>query len=607
MGKPSPYALSRIWNYNYALAQNEFDRLQHNDTKMKKPPLLDPRAAELVEIVTQRMADNEEINLKGLANKHDMEKSSVWAHVVLWMLHYDKDCLVEFLLATGKAFSPGPWVADCLQVLAAHYARSQEVDTVEYVQKLNKIFCMLSENPSGKEISFDGRYVRLVLPYSTTADIIELHRAIRIGEFKVHANTLMHITSYFAKHDHFHQALDVLLDAHRGGVSVSSYPFRSNCSTLLRKSMNLPGGLRVCLRIVDNLAKIGVQLNTRLCNVIILNAVEAGDVKTARDIYQSLLDNKVKADKYTFALLLKACKLNIDDAETLNHTITGAIEGVNVSRNPVVAIEILHCLAMHHTRNSGEDAWSTICQAYAQIFELDAIVELGLPIAPSVQSTPRTKPPMPVPPQAIGIMLRAYLQLVSSGHGSTSRSETIYQRYIALVENGRNPFASTALQSYCYNAFLAVFIKNKRTLINAAQVIKDMQRLSATSPPMATPPDVQSWSIFLEGFTRHGQLKLAEQVLTYIRSKGLEPNSITWNTLLAGYADQQDFEGLLDAMDRSEQSGHAWDEWTYNGLRRFRNAEKLKDAMKRRGKAIHLDFTSDLKEGLGARLSEADE
>jgi pentatricopeptide repeat protein len=604
MGQYSPYALNRVWNYNYARAQNEFDSRQSNRTATVLPPLLDPHAAEWVDLVLQRMESGNDLNLKGFATTHGMEESAVWSHVALWMLHYDRDSLVEFLLATGRSSAPGPWVADCLQVLAAHYVQLGGAETAQQISKLVQIFTALADNPTGKGAMFDGRFVRMVLPHSTTAQMLDLHKAIRVGEFKVHANTLMHLTSYLAKNDHFHQALDVLLDAHRNGASTATYQFRSNCSTLLRKTMNLPGGLRVCLRIVDNLVKIGVRLNTRLCNIIILNAVEAGDKKTAKDIHQSLLDHKMKPDKYTYALLLKACKLDIDDADALNQTITNTIEAFDITTEPVIAVEILHCLAMHHTRKSGEQAWSTICQAYAQIFELNALEGLGLPIPSDVQNTPREKKPMAPPTQAIGIMLRTYLHLTRDGHGSNVAAQKIYQRYRALVSNRIEPFASLGKSTHCYNAFLGTFTKNKRTLVNAAEVIKDMQNASAESRPLAVAPDVQSWSIFLEGFTRHGQLKLAEQVLTYMRGKGLEPNSVTWNTLLAGYASQQDFEGMVGAMRRLDASGHAWDEWTYNGLRRFRNTEQLKGVMERRGNSLHLDFTDDLKQGLGARLSK---
>ena len=603
MGQYSPYALNRVWNYNYARAQNQFDSRQSSRTATVLPPLLDPHAAEWVDLVLQRMESGEDLNLKGISMTHGMEESAVWCHVALWMLHYDKDSLIEFLIATGRSSAPGPWVADCLQVLAAYYVQVGGAETAQQITKLVQIFSALADNPTGKGAMFDGRFVRMVLPHSTTAQMLDLHKAIRVGEFRVHANTLMHLTSYLAKHDHFHQALDVLLDAHRNGASTATYQFRSNCSTLLRKTMNLPGGLRVCLRIVDNLVKIGVRLNTRLCNIIIINAVEAGDKKTANDIYQSLLDHKMKPDKYTHALLLKACKLDIDDADALNHTITKTIEAFDITTEPVIAVEILHCLAIHHTRKSGEQAWSTICQAYAQIFELEALEGLGLPIPSDVQSTPREKKPMPPPTQAIGIMLRTYLHLTRDGHGSNIAAQKIYQRYRALVSHRLEPFASLAKSTHCYNAFLGTFTKNKRTLVNAAEVIKDMQNASAESRPLAVAPDVQSWSIFLEGFTRHGQLKLAEQVLTYMRGKGLEPNSVTWNTLLAGYASQQDFDGMVDAMRRLDATGHAWDEWTYNGLRRFRNTERLQGVMAGRAKTMQLDFTDDLKQGLGARLS----
>ena len=604
MGQYSPLALNRVWNLNFARAQNEYDSRQSSLTKKVLPPLLDPHAPEWVDTVLQRMESGKDLNLKGLATTHGMEEGATWAHVALWMLHNDKDNLVEFLLATVRSSAPGPWVADCLQVLAAHYVRLGGSEHSQQLAKLVQIFSALAETPNGKGATFDGRFVRMVLPYSTTAQMLDLHKAIRVGEFKVHANTLMHLTSYLAKNDHFHQALDVLLDAHRNGASTNTYQFRSNCSTLLRKTMNLPGGLRICLRIVDNLVKIGVRLNTRLCNIIILNAVEAGDVKTAYDIHQSLLDHQMKPDKYTYALLLKACKLDIDDADALNHTITNTIEAINVTTEPVIAVEILHCLAMHHTRNSGEQAWSTICQAYAQMFEFDALNKLGLPIPSEIQTPPREKKLMPPPTQAIGIMLRAYLYFTREGHGSNVAAQNIYQRYRTLVHNRTKPFTFLAQSSHCYNAFLGAFTKNKRTLVNAAEVIKDMQNASAESPPSAVAPDVQSWSIFLSGFTRHGQLKLAEQVLTYMRGKGLEPNAATWNTLLAGYAGQQDFDSMLDIVGQLDAGGHAWDEWTYNSLRRFRNTEQLKGAMERRGKTMQLDFTDDLKQGLGARLSE---
>jgi hypothetical protein len=64
MGQYSPYALNRVWNYNYARAQNEFDSRQSNRTATVLPPLLDPHAAEWVDLVLQRMESGNDLNLK---------------------------------------------------------------------------------------------------------------------------------------------------------------------------------------------------------------------------------------------------------------------------------------------------------------------------------------------------------------------------------------------------------------------------------------------------------------------------------------------------------------------------------------------------------------
>lgn len=606
LGQADGQALSRIWNFNYARAQNVYEQLQKGASRKKKAPapILHPHTAKWVETTQERVAANKEIDFKELAANQRQPAATMWAHVVLWMLHYDKDGLVEFLLATPSSVSPGPWVADCLQVLAAHYRLLPKDDAAQWIEKLRRIFCALSENIERQGIAFDGRFVHMVLPYCTPLQVSELYKAIRLGEFKIHWNTLMHLTRYFATHDHFDQALDVLLEAHRGGARISSFQFKSNCATLLRKSIEQPGGLRVCLRIVDNLVKIGVRLNTQLCNIIILNAVETGDVNTANAIYHSLVEHNVKANKYTYAILLKGCKVNIDDADALNHTITSAIEKFDISENPIIAAEILHCLALHHVRNSGSNAWSIIGQAYAQMYELEALTQLGLPVPNAVRKTPRAKEPAPPSPQAIGIMLRTWLQLNIDSPDFNARVKIVYSRFRDLVWDGMKPFAQNAMTTHCHNAFLGAFTGHKRSLTDAAGVIKDMQHSSALPRPRSCAPDVQSWSIFLHGFTRHGQLKLAEQVLDYMRDKGVEPNSVTWNQLMTGYAGEQDAEGLRDVMARAEESGHVWDEWTYGGLRRFRNSAKMQALIESRNKEVPLDFTSDLKEGIEARMTQ---
>ena len=187
------------------------------------------------------------------------------------------------------------------------------------------------------------------------------------------------------------------------------------------------------------------------------------------------------------------------------------------------------------------------------------------------------------------------------------RIHEIYKQYKFLTHANEGPFNDLARTEYCPNAFLVAFSKSKETLLNAAGVIKDMQHSIVADPILGCAPTVRSYSIFLHGFTSHGEMKLAEQVLTFMRGKGMEPNEVTWTTLLAGYARAQDVEGLVDAVRRFEQSGYVWDQWTYGALARLQDVRKYRDLVKGKANALKLDFTEDLKTGLDARISAAEQ
>ena len=71
---------------------------------------------------------------------------------------------------------------------------------------------------------------------------------------------------------------------------------------------------------------------------------------------------------------------------------------------------------------------------------------------------------------------------------------------------------------------------------------------------------------------------------------------------MTGYARAQDMGRTLDALDRAQQSGMVWDEWTYGALKGFRDRETLQRELERRRLVRKLDFSEDLKVGIGERL-----
>lgn len=600
---------SSSWNTNFSEIAKQYDR-QAGDGYLKpiQPLSLDPQAEEWSKLLLEQMnGEVGTIHIESFARQYEKIGREVWSQVALWLLTNKKDRVLDFLLATHTEpfYPPINFVEDCLQHLAEYCDHLNTSEAKDYSARLINAFCILADRQSTERLQIRSSFVRLLLPHSTHEQVSKLYGACKVCQVKLHPYTLHHISAYFAKSGHLEQAIDALLEARAAGADMTSVSFRSNCSTLLRQSIQHPGGMRMCLRLIDNLVKVGVTLTNQLCNIIMLNAVEARDLNTVFSVYHSLREQGLKPDSYTFAILLKACKVDIDNAEALKKTIEDAIASGTVRDNVVVSTSILDCLAVHHAKHNPRTAYSTVINAYTELFDSTPLKKLGLeiPESPSFDSPEpiqTTKPQLMQPsPHAINIVLATYLQ-----HGPPNRdARQIYNNWRALVKIGVEPLASLATTTHTSLVFLLDFIKSKRTLINATQIVKDMQTML---PPSANvlqhAPDVQVWSVFLHGFTKHGQLKLAEQVLEYMRSKGIEPNEITWNTLLAGYADEQDMDGLLGTLRRLDQSGVAYDRFTYSGLRRFRNKQKLRDLLAQAQFAKNMDFTADLKQGLQQRM-----
>lgn len=526
----------------------------------------------------------------------------------LWLLHNDKGRVADFLMAThAEPYPPEEWVSYSLQLLATHFSRQEGPEAGFECRKLANAFFTVAQRPPGDPLVFPSAFASRLIPHLDPEQVHRLYRTITTEHVKVRWDTLVYLSKCFAKSDRMHEAIDALLEAHRIGADFRDRVVQETCMVVLRRAVNQPGGFRECLRLCDNLTALGLRLTTGLANVLVLNAIDAGDVKTGYDIYRTLFVDSVTPDSFTFAILLKGYKSAPDDSDPLTDTVRNAIERVSVSQSPVLGNEILHCLIMHHTRHAPEHAWDTICQWYTRFFDAEPLVQLNLPVARSAAPDDRSGLPKPIHLPSIGLMLGAYVELKRLGNAACHVPPyQIFKRFRDLVEAGTHPFLGLASTDHCYNIFLWSLIQNRSGMIHAAVVIKDMQRpLPDSSPVQKCSPTVQSWNIFLLGFSKHGLVRLAEQVLSYMRSKGIEPNQVTWEKLTAAYAGQQDLTGLLTALRRADQSGAVWSGFLERGLRRYKNQRQLRRTLHKSRKTLALDFSDEIKEGLAARLETA--
>ncbi|EMC97721.1 hypothetical protein BAUCODRAFT_33443 [Baudoinia panamericana UAMH 10762] len=610
---------SSQWNVAFARLSRQYDLMRLPDNRRVDnigEPQKNPETQQCLEEVLHMLHDESSnaIDLSNIAKRYHRLDRQVWADVALHLLKYDKPKVTRFIRATNhQPYPPINWVADCLQLIALHCqwaaGQTDEARSATFRDLIATFFEVLNRETLERWTFSDSSYIRLLLPFCTTEQVRKIFETIRSGRLQCSWLTVLQLVYRFAHADQMELALDALLQCEKTtGVEVNSVLFRSACSTILRQASRHPDGLRISLRIIENLSQLGLHLNVQLFNIVLLNSVEAGDLETAHKLYRSMIEQGHQPDKHTCAIRLKACKSDIDNAKLLKEVIQYTIEHVDVKNEDVVTGEILHCLALHHVKHNPKTAFETVATAFAQFYDTKPLNRLGLnmPGSPITDSDEPTAPKRAPTSFAIKHLIWTWL----ATQARVKDAAEIYDRWRELVKSGDPVLAPLAADSdvALANMFLYAFTKTKRSLLNAAQVVKDMQQpLPASASVTQAPPTRITWSTFLHGFVRQGEMKLAEQVLQYMRKRGMEPDVVTWTSLLGGYAQAQDAEGLAETVRRADEQGTVWNQWAEVSLRRFRNREKLKSILDEQRLQQSLDFSGELKEGLGVRLSKAGE
>lgn len=588
---------STAWQSRFAKLSGQYDRLSEEYLTDVEPPALHEQTAEWVQRLSLKMDSGDTIDLG------DEEAGrEVWLNCALWFLYHQRDLAIGFLVTTHTpSYPPINWVEDCLQYLARHMAHLEDPEQQKQMaSRLAHAFVVLADRENGEHLHLQAAFTRHLIPHCSDEQIVEHYEIIKTKKVKVPPHAWQHLVDYFARNQRVEQAWDALLESRKVERGMSELNFLRSCSTVLRASVSHPAGLRLTLSIIENLVGMGLKLNRQLCNVVMINAVEAGDFDTAMSVHHSAIEQVLEPDAYTCAILLKMCKSSVDDGDLLRDIVQLAIRSGDVRRNRIVANEVLHCLALHHVKHNPQTAFKTVFEAYAQLFTPAPLRDLGIKIPDDADSGQALMDP---DSHTLGYMIATYLD-----YGTDAQeAHRLYTRWRELVETGAQLFASSAAKPHVATIFLQRFTRLKKTLLHAAQVIKDMQRpLPASAGVTQALPDVVTWSVFLDGFVKNGQVKLAEQILNYMRSKGIEPDDVSWNSLISGYAGAQDLEGTLHALKGYDQTGKAFDKFTYAGLRKFRNRERLRDELEKTQLQRRLDFTDDLRHGLEQRVEGLD-
>ena len=508
-----------------------------------------------------------------------------WQDLMLWCMQNSPENALALLILTMKVryWRPPRYMAqDCLTLLARHFLKGPTEPNPRVLDMLWKVlFSLVNDVPHLRSHfwSVSQDVVHLLLKNGDRQQALALYETLVWNQAHLTANTMLHFIETFADMGKVNLCM-TLLRRIAGEFPITfqtGQQVQSGCVRLLRTQWDAKEPYPIQSSILSQMLELGIRPNRIFYNAILLTMIEGRDFDTAWRTY----DMAKQSDQFwnnsiTYSILVKGAKLSGDFL--LLENILRELEDSPALIDKQLICNILSAIKLLYPA----DAFSQMIALYEKHLDIRPLEELGI-YTPSSGVTPGPKSPAVDGIWPLPIILG---QIIIARNELHNLNDELIQRYTVyqdLVHQQHPLIAPLASNDYVSNSFLMAFGKNPETLPYCTLVLKHMLSPSAatSSIPRAT-PTVQTWNILANAFIRHGQKLAAEKVLNMMRERGLDPDIVTWNTLISGYARLHDVGDVVGSMRRMEAAGFEPDSWTLKGLRRLHDRKKLLDILRAR-------------------------
>lgn len=500
-------------------------------------------------------------NWQDLAEHKDMYES-----LLVYMLNKHIGYAQDFItvLASDHTLPDSKVVilADAIAHLAKVHIKGEylpgqgwEAAPAANIRKFISVFLLFTQNVDTAVYSQDLLHSLVLL--ADTADLKRIYDELEESETRPSIGTILHYANAFGKAGEFRYALQCLerrLATCSKTVrqrAVDSERFRWTCAAILRGSMRDANDYHETPNIVAAFVGFGVKMDILLYDVVMHNAMDAGDFTTAFKVYNSLETNGLVADRYTFSILLNGCTKQNDPA-MFKAFADWCIKNAKKLKDPWLATDCLYYTYIcEQNKAVTERDMGLIWRNYLYLFDLEPLRSFLTTGSRSmrdavnqhfVDTNARVVAPTPM---ALYLMLQTEIQ--STEAVGTLHVERLYKTFKrALSKEPHAILVKLSLEPVIWNAFLHAFCA-KTQYASASQVMKDMAAHGVS-------PNIYSWNIFMQAFFKTGQVAAAERVYSLIRARGIDPDSYTYGVMARGYAKAQ----LVDRIGETMQ--HIGDE-----------------------------------------------
>ncbi|KAI9678134.1 MAG: hypothetical protein M1817_006078 [Caeruleum heppii] len=446
------------------------------------------------------------------------DRQQRWDYFMMRTLqHYPSQGLKVLKATYTSPLPPAPRVGDVLQFLCGYHLLDGDLRSRRKVtdKLLETIYFVLTQG-NGRLAEIDQKTIYLLFTRLNLERAHRLYEKLGHHGMSVRPHTLLHLIDLTAKSGssgavaRASQLLDDVL-AKEDSPLVSSQILAVS-STILSKLGTSAEGHDLHPQILASLVSRGVQPDITLVNNVLRSTLSAGNPEIGWRIYDMLGQYGMKADRYTFSILINDAKRRRDwealerivrtareqglalDEHLVNDLIHAASQSANTVTNTKAdaALPTRSRRAVRaEQRKALRACWGTTLEYYRSFYSLQPLYDLGVlhhknnPTVSSStadsrsDSSPSTTPkPMPPAPT---------LNLILSNYIITRRSlegiKRVYCRYRALASGRHEHLVALYESDWVSHAFITAFSRREETLPLCAEILDDMLKASGGNPP----------------------------------------------------------------------------------------------------------------------------
>lgn len=280
-------------------------------------------------------------------------------------------------------------------------------------------------------------------------------------------------------------------------------------------------------KILPRLLEIGLPLTDDMQCDVIARAVKLGLPDVAWEVYHFMEANEMTVNAHGHLVLLRD-SFQRGDLDGLNLIMSNIYQRKDLVRDRYLvsyAMNIVRYVCYFERQLPVTESLAHVLAVYDRAYDRAPLVKLALvdPLPPNGTDATLPQPDAP----ALSFALWTYVLIQRSDHHVWH----FWHHFTHLVASGEQDMCDVARHDVLYNGLIIYWGRKKETLLNAVEVLEEMERLGFCTPTELT------WVFLISAFLKHGQEASAERIRRMMIAKGVKTDPDNWLWLLKEYSE----------------------------------------------------------------------